>query len=369
MKLMKKIVSFAVLVFVFVACNNKNAYNIKGELGSSQWDGKQVTLLGVSNQSDMLSIDSTIIKDGIFKLKGNVDSVGWYMLRLQNKNGKDMFKDFYVEGKLKVTITDDQIKITGSPVNDKYQTFQDQYIALTVNLVKLNSALKADPKNKQLEQSFNDEYDRFDKSFRELALKTIKENMKNPLGLHIFQTALSSLDNDEIESVIKMADSKFLADPSAKMVVAQLEQSKKIRVGNKFQNLTMYSPEGKPVSLSEYAGKGTYVLIDFWASWCGPCMRELPNLLACYKKYHDKGFDVVGVSLDQNSETWKGAIKAHQIPWPQMSDLAGWQSNAVTVYSFSSIPHTVLLDPKGIILVNNLRGVSLEKKLAELFGK
>lgn len=365
---MKKILFFAVLTLLFVACNNKNKYSIKGELGSNVWDGRQVTLLGVSEQTGMRSLDSAIIEKGTFKLKGKVDTTGWYVLRIKN-NGQDLYKDFYIEGKLKFFVINGQIRIIGSPINDKYQAYKDQYMALTTTIIKLNSALKADPKNKELKQSFNNEYDRFNKSFRELSLKTIKENMTNPIGLHVFQTALSSLENEEIESVLKIADPKFLAEPFVKMVIAQLDRLKKVSIGNKFKDLSMATPEGKQTMLSEYAGKGTYLLIDFWASWCGPCMQELPNVIACYKKYHGMGFDVVGVSLDDDSNAWKKAIKTHQIPWPQMSDLAGWQSSAVAIYSFSGIPHTVLLNPKGIIIANDLRGNALDTKLAELLDK
>ena len=366
---MKKIALIFIATILFVACNNTNAYNIKGQMGDSTWDGKQVTMLGLSNETGMLPLDSTIIKDGTFTLKGKVDSAGWYVLLFKKDGGQPIYKDFYVEGNLDFSIKNGRMRLTGSLLNDAYQAFGDKYDDMTVNIVKLNAELKANPANKELEKAFNEEYGRFEKTFRELALTTIMENIDNPLGLHLFQATMSSLENKDIESILAKAGPVFLADSTVKMVAAQLALSKKVSIGSRYADLAMFKPDATPISLSEYVGKGTYVMIDFWASWCGPCLRELPNVLACYEKYHQKGFDVVGVSLDKDAGAWKAAIKSNKIPWPQMSDLAGWQSQAVSVYSFSGIPHTVLVDPQGIIIAKDLRGPGLGKKLAELLDK
>lgn len=366
---MRKILTIAFLFLLLLACNSIGSYNITGEIGDNTLDGKQVTLFGLSDKSEMVPLDSVVIKNGTFKLKGDVDTAGWFILLIKKDNGQVLYKDFYAEGKLLVKLANNSLRISGSPVNETYQAFEDSYSALTKNLIKLDALLKADPENKEIKQSFNDEYLRFEKSFRELALKTIKKNISNPAGVHLFKAALSSLENEDIESILAIAEPEFLRDPSVKMVVDQLEMSKKIGVGSRFADLSMFTPEGTPISLSEYLGKGTYVLIDFWASWCGPCIRELPNVLSCYKKYHNKGFDIIGVSLDEDSKAWKAAIRKFNLPWPQMSDLAGWQSKAVTTYSFSGIPHTVLVDPQGLIIAKDLRGTALEEKLAELISK
>jgi len=366
---MKKIASVFIISLLLVACSNTNAYNISGKMGDGTWDGKQVTLLGISAENVMTPIDSTIIKGGEFTLKGKVDSAGWYVLLLKNDNGQPTYKDFYAEGDLDFSVKNGKIRITGGPLNDAYQAFGDKYEEMTISIVRLNAELKANPGNAEIEKAFNDEYVLFAKNFRELAISTITKNRDNPVGLHIFQTTMSALENEDIESILTKATPEFLADPTVKMVKAQLELSRKTTVGKKFADLTMFKPDNSPISLSEYAGKGSYVLIDFWASWCGPCMRELPNVLACYDKYHKKGFEIVGVSLDEDAEAWKAAIKKHKMPWPQMSDLAGWNSKAVAVYSFSGIPHTVLIDPQGIIIAKDLRGAALGQKLSELLDK
>ena len=120
------------------------------------------------------------------------------------------------------------------------------------------------------------------------------------------------------------------------------------------------------MKLSDYVGKGKVVLIDFWASWCGPCRREMPNLVEAYKQYKDKNFEIVGVSLDRDLEAWKKGIADLNITWPQMSDLKYWDCEGAKLYAVSSIPHTLLVDAEGTIVARGLHGEELQQKIAEL---
>ena len=121
--------------------------------------------------------------------------------------------------------------------------------------------------------------------------------------------------------------------------------------------------------MSDYAGKGKVVLVDFWASWCGPCRREMPNLVEAYAKYKGKNFEIVGVSLDQNADSWKEAIKTLKMTWPQMSDLKYWNSEGAQLYAVNSIPHTMLIDGEGTIIARGLHGEELQTKIAEALKK
>ncbi len=364
---MKNLITVFLLIFFLAACANPNAYHLKGSVDDAKWNGKMVILYTINEATGLVALDSAVVEKNAFNVKGKVDTVGWYVLMIQNVDSEPIYKNFYVGGKLDCNVKGDKIRITGSAVNDANQTFEDEYTVMTADLVKLNEVVKANPQDETAKNAFNAAYATFLSSFRTLSRKTIVDNFGNPLGIHIFKSVLNSLENSDLEAILAKATPEFLKDGTVKMVKAQLEMSKNVQEGSKCPELKMMSPDGTQVSLSEYIGKGNYVLIDFWASWCAPCMRELPNVLDCYKTYHPKGFDIVGVSLDEDAAAWKGTIEKNQIPWHHMSDLAGWKSQAVTVFSFSGIPHTVLVDPTGVIVAKDLRGEGLKAKLAEIY--
>jgi peroxiredoxin len=140
-------------------------------------------------------------------------------------------------------------------------------------------------------------------------------------------------------------------------------------IGQQFTDFEMADTHGTMNKLSEYVGNGHWLFVDFWASWCGPCLVEMPHVVAAYEKFHDKGLEIVGVSLDSKKELWVKAIASLNMPWAHLSDLKGWDSLVTKIYKINSIPDNLLIDPQGKIVARGLRGEALHEKLKEVLGE
>ena len=157
--------------------------------------------------------------------------------------------------------------------------------------------------------------------------------------------------------------------PELEELRQQISINKRLKPGSELIDFELPDEVGVKHRLSEYIGHGRYVLVDFWASWCGPCIQELPNVVAAYERFHERGFDIVGLSFDTNRQSWLKAVAKHSMTWTQLSDLKGWESLAAKTYNVRAIPFTILFDPDGKIVDSNLRGEALSHKLEELIGK
>lgn len=211
------------------------------------------------------------------------------------------------------------------------------------------------------------------KQLNDFIKKTVAESNSPALVQFALGQAASmqTMSFDDLYKLASDASNRFkqssgLATLKARLQTAIADAKPKAYplVGKPAPNLTMQDVNGKPVSISDFKGK--YLLVDFWASWCGPCRQENPNVVAAYNQYKDKNFTILGVSLDDDKQAWVEAIKKDGLAWHQMSDLKQWESAAVNAYQFDGIPFNVLIDPQGTIIASSLRGPDLEAKLAEV---
>ena len=191
---------------------------------------------------------------------------------------------------------------------------------------------------------------------RKLALSAIVSTLKEKNHANFTQFAEQFVEEYKDQDPLAAAD-----------LQKTIEKTKAFTIGGEAPDFSQPSPEGEEIRLSDFRGK--WVLVDFWASWCGPCRKENPNVVAMYNKYKDKGFEILGVSLDKTKDRWVNAIAKDKLTWPQISDLKGWRNEVAQLYGVRSIPHTILLDQEGKIVARNLRGRSLEEKLEEIFSQ
>jgi peroxiredoxin len=175
------------------------------------------------------------------------------------------------------------------------------------------------------------------------------------------------LDYLSLDSLLQQIDPSVHNSLDYIRLSQRVETLKNVAVGKTVTDFTLNDPSGNPVALSSFRGK--ILLIDFWASWCGPCRRENPNVVKLYNDFNDKGFEILGVSFDEDFNRWVGAIEDDQLTWPHVSDLQGWGSAAGKLYGINSIPATVLVDREGVIVAKNLRGDALREKLEEIYAE
>jgi peroxiredoxin len=322
------------------------------------------------NDSNGFVSDSAHIKGGQFTFTGKVSESAEFFLWLKLVNGKmvDPF-DFFVEDTLmQMNVNKDSLVatgVTGSNVENLYLQYKQALKPVTDERKALSKAYNvADAKNDQHAMDSLDVVSmKSEEKFHEAIVDYVSKNPSSVIGAWsvrgnlLYNEQLKNLQKFYSEFTPAVQQSKY-----GKAIKKEIDIEEKMQVGMVAPDFTMNDSTGKPVTLSSFKGK--YVLVDFWASWCGPCRRENPNVVEAYKKFKDKNFTILGVSLDENKDAWMKAIKDDGLVWNHVCDLKGWQNAAAQQYGIRSIPSNYLLDTEGKILAHNLRGEELEKTLA-----
>jgi len=370
----KSIVCLSALFFIVSCGNDKNkgSFELKGKITGS--NGETIYLEKLANPQPVL-VDSVVLDhNGEFAFKNYVPTIGFYRLKTDARNMITLVLDS--NDKVNVTADikdfDHTRKVEGSPESNLFFEYDviakgrnlqldslDKAFQTIMEVSKLDS-LRMDSVSRLFEKPYNAIMQRFN--------RLISEKIQKNTSAYASIIAIQGLEPDKFADTYKALDAgltkKYPRDKNVLMFHDVVNKMLATTVGQQAPEIVLPSPDGKEIALSSLKGK--VVLLDFWASWCGPCRKEMPNVVKAYAKYKSKGFEIYGVSLDKDKDKWLAAIKSDGITWPQVSDLQYWNSSVVKLYSIEGIPYTILLDTAGNILAKNLRGSELDKKLAEV---
>jgi thiol-disulfide isomerase/thioredoxin len=306
--------------------------------------------------------DTVAVKGGKFTWKGNFPSPQKvYMIFPQR------FVDFFAEnGRIQIAgsmAALDELKITGS----KTQAEADAYEASLKDLTDQEEPLYQNwgKGSKEEQKALEAKLDGLRMMKRDRGYQYIAVHPKSNFSVSLVDDRAAMGSYTDVKRLYDLLDASAKETPIGKQIAERLTVLKRSDLGEAMLDFTQNNMEGQPVRFADFKGK--YVFVDFWASWCGPCRAENPNVLKAYNQYKEKNFTVIGVALDDNGEKWKKAIRDDNMPWTQLSDLKGWKNEVSTYYGIRGIPSSLLINPQGKIIAKDLRGEALNQKLAELF--
>lgn len=370
---MKKITLLALLTLSILSCNNlkDNEFLISGTANGIE-NGKKV-FVEIQDENGVIAKDTGVIENGKFELKGSTDNIDLGFIRIENE--KINLPIILEEGKIKINIVKDSLQkstIEGTFNNDKFQKFNNESVAI---LEKVKKFEKENNPKMQKALTENDtvtvnkikkEYKNFQNDMNDYSKTFIKNNPDAFISVLLLENFLMReyIPATEIKSFYDKLDKKLVNTKSAQNIKKTLDLMLAVVIGKPAPKFSAKSPEGKLISLDESLGKVT--IVDFWASWCAPCRKENPNVVALYNEYHSKGLNIIGVSLDQDAKKWKDAIAKDNLSWIHVSNLKYWDEPIGKQYGISSIPATFILDAKGNIVAKDLRGDALRAKVKEL---
>ena len=376
---MKKLCVILAAVCLFFSCSNEKSFKITGTITNlGPVDQPYYLYLKTRNAEDkIVNLDSTILAaDGTFTLKGKTAEPDlFYVGDKDNILIMGVFVEPGVNSVLSCDIMDYPTVIIEGSEN---QALYDNYLGLIKplkeeqNYIREKYSYQVDDYSLPPEEQSRilDElvsaYNQLDDDIKERMLNFVKAHPDKFVAAYLVNNNARTLNKSyEIEELLQLLDPN-MNNKFVRQTKEYLNKVKSTEVGQVFPIIELPDPQGNLISTESLRGK--YLLIDFWASWCKPCLDEIPNMKNAYQEYHGKGFEIYGISLDQQKEAWEKCIAKNELNWIHVSDLLAFNSPVTKKIAVNYVPHTFLLDPKGVILAVDLRGEEISKMLAELLN-
>lgn len=362
---MRKLTWILLAILALQACDQKQE-GLSIEVALEETEGKWI-ILKVREESKYVSLDSVLVEAGTPAVINNVvEGVQTMYLTVKDLNGS--IRLLVENGSYNITGSMETPEIvTNSKAQNDLNAYNEQLRPITEKMSAMVAELRKgpDPENPEKSDSLREAYYAMYEKQEIADSLYIVENPSSYATVLALRGSFYKLDNEQLDAALSRLDTPLHQMEEYTYLAGKLERMKAVAIGKKYTDFGLATPEGGMLKVSD-VHRGNVLLIDFWASWCGPCRRANPGVVAIYNEYHEKGFEILGVSLDRDSANWVQAIADDKLSWSHISDLKYWNSEGAELYGVPSIPHTVLIDREGIITAKNLEGDELRAAIEEL---
>lgn len=368
----KTIITAALMLIGFSAGAQQKAYHLTGRI--SGWRGTDTLVLWQGDSPDRKA-DTTVVQNGVFKFTGTAElPVKAVLARISNasRSGRDT-RTFYMDsGMTRVSGTDSlrTAVLKGAKLTADYEALASAIDPMMKRLVQLRMSAMKTPKAEQQSPGFKaleKEYMELLTAISEAKIKFIMAHPNSLVSLHTLSQMLSAqIDYPKYWPVYQALSPAMKLRSEGRELGKRLETAKYTALGTQLPDFSSLDTLRQPLSLSDVVKKGKVTLVDFWASWCAPCRAENPNVVKAYHAFHDKGFNILSVSLDKDAVSWKKAIIKDGMPWYHVSGLRYWDEPVAKMYGINGVPDSFLLDAKGRVVARGLRGEALYNKILSM---
>lgn len=367
--MMKKFILPALLLGILVACNTSpDGFKLEGTLSGEVENGTQVFLKKTDDANQLIEVDTTTIENGKYTFTGTSALPELHYLLINKVRGN--IPVVLENGSIEINAQKDSLafaKMKGTLQNDLFADFLEE----SRSLARRARSMSDEMRNATAQQdtasmtSLRDEYFELQEEAKTFELKFAKEHPEALISALIIEKVLATkgLPENEIKELYEALTPTIKETVVGQRIKVKLDKLVSTSIGSKAPNFTAPTPAGDVLALNDVLGKVT--IVDFWAAWCKPCRAENPNVVQVYNKYHDKGLNILGVSLDRRAEDWTKAIEDDGLVWNHVSNVQYFDEIA-ELYNVKAIPATFILDENGVIIAKDLRGAALENKISEL---